>query len=144
MAKQPKLNFFRPHPRVQVDTGNELMTKQSHKDECDINNILKQYKRTGIITHVQNARPTYQDLSDSLVFQQSLNTIIEAEKAFAALPSVVRRHFDNDPENFLAAFADEKQHDKLKEFGLIRTLQPGDPLAEKSAPATQTPPDNSN
>lgn len=125
--KLTPMGFHRPHPRVQFDAGTELMTKQSHKAECDINNILKQYKRTGIITHVQNARPTYQDLPDSIDFQQSMNTIIEAEKAFAALPSVVRRHFDNDPENFLAAFADEKQHDKLKEFGLIRSPDPGPP-----------------
>lgn len=45
--------------RVSIDCGDQLITKQSHKEECDIYNILRQYNRTGIITYVQNARPSY-------------------------------------------------------------------------------------
>lgn len=115
-----KSSFHRAHARVTFDCGTVSMTKQSHKSECDINNILRQYKRTGIITHVQNARPTYQDLPNNIDFQESMNTILEAERAFDALPSVVRRYFDNSPEQFLAAFQDEKQHEKLREFGFLR------------------------
>lgn len=105
--------------RVTLDTGEELITKQSHKDECDIHNILGQYKKTGIITHVQSARPQYTDLPSDMDYQSSLNTLMQAEQAFAELPATVRDHFHNDPGEFLAAFSDEKQEDKLREFGLI-------------------------
>lgn len=105
--------------RVSLDCGDEAVTKQSHKAECDINNILRQYQRTGILTHVQNARPTYGDLPSDVDFQQAMNTILEAESAFLALPSKVRAHFDNDPERFLASFYDPAQAEDLRRFGLL-------------------------
>lgn len=110
--------------RVQVDTGDQLITKQSHKDECDIHRILKQYQRTGILAHVQKARPQFIDLPDSVDYQAALNTIIEAQDTFSALPSIVRDYFANDPARFLAAFSDEKQADKLREFGLLNPKAP--------------------
>lgn len=125
-----------PRRRVGLDCGTEVMTKQSHKDECDIYRILNQYQRTGIITHVQKARARYDDLPDSMDYQQSLHIIMEAEQAFSALPAKVRAHFDNDPGAFLQSFADPKQHDTLREFGLLKPAQ-----APAPSPATP-PPDN--
>lgn len=112
--------FYRKaRKRVSFSCGDEMVTKQSHKDECDINRILRQYQRTGIITHVQNARPTYEDLPSNVDFQQAMNTVLEAERAFVALPGKVRAHFDNDPERFLAAFYDPNQVETLRGFGLV-------------------------
>lgn len=115
--------LYRPHSRVQLDCGDTMITKQSHKAECDIHNILRQYQRTGIIAHVQRARPSYLDLPDLSDFQTSLHVLREAEEAFAALPSRVRDHFANDPANFLAAFNDPKQAEQLRAFGLLRPLE---------------------
>lgn len=127
--------FYRPHQPVTFDCGDELITKQEHKDECDINRILKQYQRTGIITHVQAARGSYTDLPDALDFQDALNTMMAAEEAFAGLPSRVRDHFGNDPARFLGAFNDPGQYDYLREVGLVRPTTP--------LPAVD-PPANSN
>lgn len=112
-----------PRRRVLLDCGTELITKQSHKDECDIYRILNQYQRTGILTHVQSARATYEDLPDPIDYQTSLHIIMESEQAFQALPAKVRAHFDNDPGAFLASFADPKQHDTLREFGFLKPLE---------------------
>lgn len=111
--------FYRKHARVIKDCGKQMVTKQSHKDECDIHRILRQFQRTGIITHVQSARPTYEDLPDSVDFQESLRLLSQAQDAFASLPSVVRDYFRNDPGRFLAAFNDPSQRPKLEEFGLV-------------------------
>lgn len=111
--------FFRPHPRLVKDCGEELITKQSHKAECDIHNILRQYQRTGIINHINSQTPIYTDLPDELDYQTSLNTILQAQDAFATLPSKVRDHFNNDPALFLAAFADPSQEAQLREWGLL-------------------------
>lgn len=128
--------FYRPHSRVRLDCGDELITKQDFKAECDIHNILKQFQKTGIITHVQSARPTYEDLPSEVDFQASLHVIMQAEEAFAGLPSTVRSHFDNDPSRFLGAFSDPSQADKLREFGLLKPLPPtGAPLASEGSPA---------
>lgn len=136
--------FYRRHNRVSLDCGNTVVTKQSHKAECDIHTILRQYQRTGIITHVQRARPTYLDLPDFMDFQTSLEVLREAETAFAALPARVRDHFANDPANFLAAFHDPKQADQLREFGLLKPLAAsgsgGEPPPSSKGDPTSTPP----
>lgn len=132
--------FYRKHSRVTAPVGTRSRTKQSHKDECDINNILAQYKRTGIVQHVHAARPTYEDLPSDVDFQASLNTILAAEEAFAALPSKVRDYFANSPERFLAAFADDKQHPQLREFGLLGP-RPDDAPVRPPAPAPAPPSD---
>lgn len=132
--------FYRKHNRVTLDCGSEQITKQSHKAECDIHNILKQYQRTGIITHVQSARPLYTDLPDSLDYQQSLNTIMAAEQAFFALPAKVRDHFRNDPAAFLAAFSDPSQESFLREHGFLKPLEAGNgPAATSPAADSPTP-----
>lgn len=117
--------FYRPHNRVALYTGDTLMTKQSHKEECDIHRILRQYQRTGIITHVQSARPQYTDLPDVSDYQTAVNILMEANDTFAALPSAVRDYFQNDPARFLSAFQDDKQADKLREFGLLKPAASG-------------------
>lgn len=122
--------FYRKHGRVTFPRPGQpvgdLVTKQSHKAECDIHNILRQYQRTGIINHVQAARPTYQDLPSDVDFQQALHTMMAAEEAFAGLPARVRAHFSNDPAAFLAAFSDPDQVETLRGFGLVNP-KPADP-----------------
>lgn len=115
--------FYRPHNRVTQDPGGPSMTKQSHKKECDIHNILSQYQKTGVITHVSSARPSYLDLPSDIDFQNALHVLEQAEEAFDNLPSSVRHYFDNDPSQFLAAFHDPSQTDKLREFGLLKPAE---------------------
>lgn len=39
-------------------------THQSFKDECDINNIVATYARTGIVPHMARGKPQYGDVPD--------------------------------------------------------------------------------
>lgn len=126
------------HPsrrRVSLDCGTELITKQSFKNETDINNILTQFKRTGIITHTSQHQPMYADLPDNLDFQQSLAIVEQAENAFQTLPSVTRAYYNNDPATFLAALSDPSQKQQLIEFGIFN-----DPNAPPPQPAGNPPP----
>lgn len=122
--------FYIPHPRVTLDCGDEEITKQSHKQECDINFIINQYQRTGLFTHINPQEPMYADLPEVMDYQESLNTIMRAEESFASLPSEVRDYFQNDPAAFLAAFGDPDQAEKLRELGLLKKL----PTPETAAP----------
>lgn len=128
--------FYRPHARVVAPVGEVSMTKQSMKAECDINNILSQYKKTGMITHIKNNAPLYVDLPDAIDYQTSLNILMQADVAFAALPSKVRDRFGNDPERFLAAFSDPALLPELRELGLLKPKRPEDPRPA-AAPAAE-------
>lgn len=119
--------FYRPHKRVYAPSDDTLVTRQSFKNECDIQQILKQYQRTGVITHIAAARPTYMDLPTDLDYQRSMNTMLIAEEAFLALPASVRDRFGNDPQRFLAAFSDKTQEAYLREMGFLREAPQGPP-----------------
>lgn len=128
--------FYRSHSRVFAPSGGKMMTKQSHKAECDIHTILKQYQRTGIINHINNHKPEFVDLPDSVDFQDSIHVVMRAESAFAALPSKVRDRFSNDPGEFLAAFNDPSMADELRELGLLNPVAPQPPDPGGDPPAS--------
>lgn len=115
------------------------MTKQSHLAECDINNILKQYRATGIVTHIsaQASQGMYADLPDSLDFQESLEVVRQAEAAFASLPSKVRDRFQNNAAQFLAFTQDPNNAQELVDLGLASVTAPAGPPAPPPPPPAQ-------
>lgn len=140
--KKPFGNY-RPHKRVQEHgailnhvTG-ELtvppsMTKQEFKRECDINNIIKHYSVSGMVNHVnaKAAQGAYQDLPDSVDFQESLHTIKMAEEAFMTLPAKVRDRFGQDPAEFLAFMANPDNLEEIRKLGLAQPVKEAPPPLE--------------
>lgn len=118
------MSFYIKHSRVTLDCGTEEITKQGHKDECDIHKILNQYKRTGILTHITTRQALYADLPDCSDYQSSINTVLEGQEAFATLPASVRDRFKNDPANFLAAIGDPSMRAELEELGVFKKRAP--------------------
>ena len=80
-----------------LDTGEDVVTQQCFKDECDINILLTKFAVTGQLP--ENVRVLqYVDLRKLFDFQSSMNVIRAAEEA---LPAEVRDRFQNDPGRFL-------------------------------------------
>src|SRR6478609_38055 len=79
----------------------EGMTHQSFKKDCDIQNIMKQYKRTGFVNHITSAKEIMGDFTEALDYHSSLNVVLNAQEAFDNLPAKVRSYYSNDPGNFL-------------------------------------------
>ncbi len=108
----------REHARVYLHPGDDGMTKQSFRDECDINKILPKAAATGLMSHVNRAQGSMRDLSEAVDYKTGLDLINEAEEAFMELPARLRKEYDNDPGKLLAAIEDPEQHDRLYELGL--------------------------
>ena len=104
------------------DLGNfpDTMTKQSFKDECDINNILKKYETTGALPSLILENPQYGDYSDVPAYQDALNIVMKAEDQFSSLSAKLRSRFDNDPAKFLAFVEDPNNREEMHELGLTR------------------------
>ena len=79
------LNAYDRNPVVKM-FPNESLTEQHHKDEVDINNVVRRYDKQGVITHVNKARAMYGDFTEVNEYQDALNTVIQAQDAFAELP----------------------------------------------------------
>lgn len=121
--------------RVQLICEDPSLTHQSFKAECDIRNIMKRYKKTGVLTHVTSMSPQYYDASVVPDYQEALNLIIQAQESFDSLPSELRKRFGNDPAQFLAFTSDENNLDEMRKLGLANPLPKvaEKPLEEGSA-----------
>jgi phage internal scaffolding protein len=93
-------------------------TKQSFRDECDINYILRQFNVTGQLP-AGSVQPQYGDFSGITDYQSALNAVMAAQDSFLALPAKVRARFDNDPAFFVEFASDEANRDEMKALGLL-------------------------
>lgn len=98
--------------------GAEDMCEQHHKQACDVNNILKQYDKTGLLTHVNNTQAHYGDFTEINEYQTSLNMVIEAQNSFMELPSAIRKRFGNDPGLFIEFVTNPENASEMVEMGL--------------------------
>lgn len=107
------------NPDFSVDfTDTVSLTRQEFAQECDINNLMSQYEKTGVINHFNRGEPQYVDFTAVPDLQESLHILGEATVAFNSLPAVVRKEFDNDPTKFLEFASNPDNIDKMREYGL--------------------------
>lgn len=104
----------------------ETVTQQSMADECDINNIMAQYERTGLCNHLNQYEGQYGDFTDVVDYQTAFNVVIKANEMFESLPSSVRKRFNNDPASFLSFVDDPANSEALIEMGLARVRDVSD------------------
>lgn len=106
-------------PHVGVDASKDGMTKQSAKDECDINKIVAKANKQGFVESLNTREPMYIDTTVIPDYQSALNIVLQAQDAFDALPSDVREEFDNDPARMIKFLGDSKNDARAIELGLI-------------------------
>ena len=87
-------------------------TKQSFKDETDVNAIIAKHTRMGTLSHLEQWGGQYGDWSD-FDFQNAQNQIANANSMFEQLPAAVRNQFANSPEKFLEYVNDPANKDDL-------------------------------
>lgn len=108
-------------------------TKQSFKDECDVNNILSRYEKTGLLPQLSEL-PQYGDFSETMDYQTSMNFIVKANEQFDKLPAKLRKRFQNDPAQFMEFVHDPENSDDLVKMGLATKPVPELIPEPKSSP----------
>ncbi len=111
-----------------VDPGGPSRTKQSFKDESDINNIIAQYVRTGLLTPVVDRPPFYVDVSEVGDYRQALENVQLADDLFMDLSPKIRAEFDHSPAEFLDFCSDPANADRMREMGLLPPLDEVEPV----------------
>ncbi|WNK12446.1 MAG: internal scaffolding protein [Microvirus sp.] len=115
----PFTSAYSPKSRISITFPTLGRTKQSFKDECDINTIMAQYMRTGILDNLNKRPPRYIDAS-GIEFQASMQLIADAKQAFSALPSQLRDRFHNDPARFLHFLDNPENREEAIKLGLVQ------------------------
>lgn len=127
--------------RVQVTFKNPSLTKQSFKQECDINTIVNRFQNTGQIPLQNNLEPQYGNAPD-LDLKTALDNVKNLHREFDDLPDYKKQIFNNNPteyaeflsqyeerpESFHSSFLDEPDTSVPKSTS--------DSLKESSDPST--------
>lgn len=100
-------------------------TKQGDAAECDINNIMRKYEKTGVLPALR-ADGMYGDFSDMPTFQEACAIVEKAREQFDGLDARTRARFENDPGRFLEFCSDPKNLDEMVELGLAVKRKPAD------------------
>lgn len=124
----------RPPRTYSIKEFSESLTQQQFKAECDIHTILKQFARTGEISHLARAKAQFADVSNLGSYKESLNTVIAAQDAFLELPALVRKRFSNDPAEFVKFASDPRNGEELVRLGLATKVDKK--ISEPSAPSS--------
>ena len=94
--------------------------EQCHKDACDIDKIIATYDTNDLIQNVRKALGHYGDYTEVNEYQESLNLVMDAQRAFAELPSIIRGKFENDPGKFMEFVTNPANKDEIKALGLTK------------------------
>lgn len=120
-----------PRQRVQFIPSGKSRTKQSFKDECDINKIMARYQKTGAMAHVNQHGAEY-GFASSIDFSEAMRLITTAQDMFDGLPSSIRTRFANDPGQFLDFVQDANNTEEMIKLGLMaKTKAPEKPSETK-------------
>lgn len=129
------------HPnrrRVRQHVGETSMTQQNMRDQCDINQIMARYHKTGLLDHVNRFQGNYGEFADAPSYHEGLNKMLAAEAMFMTLPASIRETFDNDPGAFLEFALDEKNEEDMRSMGLLPKRPP---VAAQEEPQVKKPPE---
>lgn len=98
-------------------------TKQSFKDECDINVLMARVEAAGGVLDqgmVEARQAAFGDFSEGLDYFECQNRILAAQEAFMTLPARVRERFGNEPAEVVEFLSDAKNEAEAVELGLVK------------------------
>lgn len=114
--------------RVQKVFSKPSKTKQSFKDECDINKIMKRFKKIMGAEYLNRYQGyvggEFGDFSMVGDYRSAIEQVNRAKEVFGALPSKVRARFSNDPAEFLDFVQNPANADEMVSLGLATKRAP--------------------
>lgn len=140
MSEAPRIRAGWERERVPCYCGGESRTHQEMAESADINNIMKQYERNGLLAHVNQYQGQYGDFTHAPGdFHEAMNQTVAAREMFMTLPAKIRDRFNQDPGEFLDFTQDPANEAEMRELGLLPAEQrPAEP-ASVEAPSDTEP-----
>lgn len=134
--ENPKKISMRPNGRRRVQTIIETptLTQQQFAEQCNVNNIIAKYRKTGSLTHVRNVQEgVYADLTQLPSLQDAYMTVQAAESAFAEIPSEIRQRFGHDPRAMIKFLENPNNKEEAIKLGLVKKpkVEIPDPVVEQ-------------
>lgn len=110
------------------------LAQQQFKDECDINNILRQFNITGQLPNAPLS-PKYGDFTGIGDYKTALDRVIAADEEFMNLPANIRARFNNDAAELIEFLDNDENRLEAEKLGLVEPKQTIDaPIVEQQTP----------
>lgn len=122
-----------------IDLSEGGRTQQHFTEQCDVNNIVAHYMRTGIDPYESKKALAKFGFASSQDFSEAMRNVAEIQTAFQQLPSAERSTFNNDPTTWLNYLttsqpeADEKTPPEDSQD--LSAIPPADPPADPDTAA---------
>lgn len=103
-----------------IEEGKDIIrTEQNHKDEVNINNIIRRHGIDLIqqVATMQAPAMQWDDVTGN-DFQEAMFKVTKAQQTFDQLPSDIRKKFDNNPAVFLDYVQNPDNVDSMIDMGL--------------------------
>jgi len=123
-----------------IEEGEEVRVEQSHKDEVNINNIVKRAGGMELVAKVAALQEFQYDDVTGNDFQESMNALIKARDTFQNVPKEIRKRFDNDPARFMDFVHNPDNRDELINMGLMNAPEVVTPVEVVVTNPPETPP----
>lgn len=104
---------------VSIDCSSPVLTDQSFKNACDVNVIMANYAKTGMLSHTTTIEPKFIDNTSIPTLEHAFDIVNRAEDAFYSLPPDIRRLMDNDPSQLESFIANDNNRDILIKNGVL-------------------------
>ena len=91
--------------RVQLFCPESTLTKQSFKDECDINKIVAKFQSTGQIPNLNNLEAQYGD-APTIDLKEALDMVKNLHREFDELTPKMQAQFGGNPDNYAQFLSD--------------------------------------
>ena len=98
------------------------LAQQQFKDECDINNILRQFNITGQLPDAPLS-PRYGDFTGISDYKTALDRVIAADEEFMNLPASIRARFNNDAAELIQFLDNDENRLEAEKLGLVEPKQ---------------------
>jgi len=114
-----KSEVIRKRVQLKIPKDEVIRVEQSHKDEVNINNIVKRHGMD-LIAKTSALQQFKYDDNPNNNFQETMNMILKAQDSFSSVPSDIRKQFDNDPAKFMDFIHNGDNQEQLIEWGLAK------------------------
>lgn len=105
--------------RVQHKVLGPSLTDQSDKNMVDINNIMSNYSKTGLLPQFKEKVAQYIDATQIPSYMEAQAQISKANQLFSQLPAEVRKLMMNDPSKLEEVIQNPEYTDILIKHGVL-------------------------
>lgn len=118
---------------------NPSLTDQSDLKSSDINTIMEQYVKTGMLPVQDRINAIYADVSDVPTLETAFKIASEASELFSQLPPQVRLAMDNDASQLENFISNTENHEFLIKHGVIIPREKSDGGKQNTPKSDVTP-----